>query len=342
MTTQYDQIVVTGKDRLLRPLIALLPEPGPGAVLVRTEASGVSYGDILFRAGAVPGTPKPPFTPGFDVTGVVYQVGPDVVGLRPGQRVTALLPRGGYAEYVTVPAHHLVPVPAGLSAVDVAGTVLNHYVARQLLRVAAPRPDGRILVHGAGQGVGRALVERARSTGLEVFGTAAAGLEVVEALGARPIDYRSEDFVAVLRAAGGADAAFDPLGGRHFGRSYRALRRGGTLVGYGVAAAYVDGTARPAVAVASMLRLFSRTVLPDGRHCRFYTATGSLKRVGAYRADLSAVLGALAAGQIRPAAVRTLPLADAAHAHQLMESGQARGKLVLVCQDTTPKAAAGS
>lgn len=339
MITQCDQIVVTGKDRQLRPLTEPLTEPEPGMVVVRTEASGVSYGDILFRAGAVPGTPKPPFTPGFDVTGVVHKLGPDVVGLTPGQRVTALLPQGGYAEYVTVPAHRLVPVPAGLSAVSVAGTVLNHYVARQLLRVAAPRPDGQILVHGAGQGVGRALVERARLKGLRVFGTAAAGLGVVEALGAQPIDYRSEDFVAVLRAAGGADAAFDALGGRNFGRSYRALRRGGTLVGYGVAAAYSNGRARPAVAVASMLRLFSRTVLPDGRQCRFYTATGSLKQIGAYRADLSAVLAALAAGQIQPAAVQTLPLAAAAHAHQLMESGQARGKLVLVCHDDAAQAA---
>jgi synaptic vesicle membrane protein VAT-1 len=153
--------------------LADIPEPPPGHARVRIEAAGVSYGDLLFQRGVVPGGPKPPFTPGCDVTGVVESLGPGVTGLCPGERVCALVASGGYSAVINLPAERLVPVPDGLTAVQVAGIALNYFIAHQMLhRVARVRSGERILVHGASGGVGIALLQLTRLIGdVHVWGT---------------------------------------------------------------------------------------------------------------------------------------------------------------------------
>jgi len=304
--------------------------PGPGEVAVRMTAAGVSYGDILARAGVLPGSGQPGYVPGFDVTGTVETLGTSVAGLQVGQPVTGLLPHGGYAELVCVPADLLIPLPDGVAPTDAAAAALNYFVAYQMLhRVARPRAGGRILAHGAGSGVGRALVELGRRAGLAVYGTASRAKDEAAALGAIAIDYQTEDFVSVVREAGGVDAAFDPIGGTHFVGSYRTLRRGGTLVGFGVSSAWSGGKANGPRAGLSLLGLLGSNIVPDGRYARFYTASRAIKRRETYREDLGRILELLSTGEIHPTIAAVLPLSQANHAHELVEEGRMGGKVVL-------------
>lgn len=309
--------------------------PGPGEAVVRVEASGVSFGDVLLRVGVIPGGPKPPFTPGYDVTGLVLEVGPGVTAVSPGQPVTALVRDGGYSELATVPADRLVPVPAGLDPCLVAGAVLKYFVAYQMLhRVAEVRAGQQVIVHGAAGGVGTALLQLARRAGVECLGTSSAGkADVVTGLGARHVDYRTEDVVAIARQlpGGGVHAVFDPIGGTTFRRSYQALRRGGIPVGYGQSEAMKDGVARPLVGARGFLGgIVLPKLVPDGRRTVFYNAWSLDKKApAAYREDLAAVLDLVAEGAVEPTIARTLPLAEAPEAHRLLERSAVVGKIVL-------------
>lgn len=313
-----------------------VPEPAAGHARVRVEAAGVSYGDLLFQRGAVPGGPKPPFTPGCDLTGVVESVGAGVDDLKPGQRVTALVVSGGYSSVVNLPATRLVPVPDRLDPVKVASVTLNYFIAHQMLhRVARVGSGQRLLVHGAAGGVGLAFLQLAAQIGgVQVWGTNSAGSSgLVRRNGATPIDYRGENFARVLRATGSKlDAVFDHIGGTQFIRSYRLLRRGGILVAYGQNAALRNGRPSLPVGMVGFLGgIMAPKLIPDGRKTLFYNAW-SLEKTSpdAYREDLSGVLEQLAADKIAPRQVTVLPLEQAAQAFEALEQG-VTGKLVLRC-----------
>jgi NADPH:quinone reductase-like Zn-dependent oxidoreductase len=333
-------VVRRGGPEVLVPTERELPAPhGPGQALVRVIAAGVSYGDILLRVGVIPGGPRPPFTPGFEIVGVVEAVGDDVVGPRPGQLVMALLRSGGYTDLLTMPADRLVPVPDGVDPTDVAALGLNYFIAHQMLhRIAGVRSGDPVLVHGAGGGVGIAFLQLGRLAGVELHGTASAAKHpLVREHGGQPIDYQAEDFVAVMRArtGDGVSAVFDPIGGNHFRRSYRALRRGGKMIAYGQSDAMRDGKARRRVGAWGMLGgIVAPMLRPDGKSAVFYNAWSLEKsQPEAYRADCEAILRLLAEKQVRPVIAETLPLEDAAKAHEMLERGHVTGKIVLTCGD---------
>ncbi len=320
----------------LQTCAADVAAPAPGQVRVRVEAAGVSLGDLFFQRGVVPGGPKPPYVPGCDLTGVVESVGAGVTTVVPGQRVTALVVSGGYTTVATVGAERLVPVPDGLDATDVAAVALNYFIAYQMLhRVAAARPGQRLLVHGASGGVGLAFLQLAELVGgLTVWGTAsAANADLVRRHGAIPIDYHAGDFVGTITDAGGdLDAVFDSIGGLHFRKSYGLLGRGGTLVAYGQSDALRNGKASMVTGAIGFLGgIVAPKLVPDGRSTVFYNAWSLEKaQPEAYREDLEAVLGLLAAGDIAPRSVTVVPLADAARALGDIEKG-VPGKIVLDC-----------
>ncbi|GAB2858598.1 medium chain dehydrogenase/reductase family protein [Actinoallomurus bryophytorum] len=331
--------------------------PGPGQVLIRLVAAGVSYGDVLLREGVIPGAPKPPFVPGYDAAGVVEAVGDGVSGLAAGQWVCAIVRGGGYSEFLTAPADRVVPLPDGVDPVEVAAMALNYFVAYQMLhRVAHARPGQTAMVHGAAGGVGTALLELAALAGVKCFGSASPGKrEVVTSLGAEYIDYRAEDFVNVVRGRpgwalddtfdckhghprGGVDMVFDAVGGTHFMRSYRALNRPGTLVAYGQSQALHEGNARTGLAIFGFLGgIFAPKLIPDGRRTVFYNAWSlEKKEPRAYRDDMTKLLDLLAAGEIKPVIARTLPLSEARAAQGLLEKSAVAGKIVLICDDDAP------
>ena len=238
--TTYKHIVVTrygGPDEL-QLVESPRPEPKLGEVRVRVLAAGVSLPDVMMREGIHPETPTLPFTPGWDLVGVVDQLGDGVSGVEPGQVVAALPIHGAYAEYVCLPARGLVPVPPGLDPGEAVSLVLNYVTAYQMLhRSAKIRPGQRVLIHGAAGGVGSALLQLGRLAGLEMYGTCSSrGAAAVSELGGIPIDYQHQDFVTEIRrlTRDGVDAVFDGIGGTNIWRSRKALRPGGKVVAFGL------------------------------------------------------------------------------------------------------------
>src|SRR5712691_8388070 len=221
------------------------PRPGPGEVRVRVLAAGVSFTDALLRAGTYLGGPKPPFTPGYELVGVVEELGPRCSRLREGDRAAALTVWGADAERVCVPEKYAVEVPEDLDPAEVVSLVLPYMTAYQLLhRVARVKSGETVLVHGAAGRVGSAVLELGALAGLRLYGTASArDRAAVEQLGAVAIDYRNEDFAARVRSlpGKGVDVLLDGLGGAMSVRSFRALRPGGRLVVFGYSSALSQG-----------------------------------------------------------------------------------------------------
>jgi NADPH2:quinone reductase len=343
---RHTRILVTryGGPDALGVLEEECPEPKRGEVRVSVRAAGVSLPDLMMREGIHPETPRLPFTPGWDLVGVVDRLGGGVSGIALGQMVAALPITGAYAEFVCLPERELIPVPSGLDPAEAVSLVLNYITAYQMLhRSARVRPGQRVLIHGAAGGVGTALLQLGRLASLEMYGTCSArGMSAVSELGGIPIDYQHQDFVQEIHRLppGGVDVVFDGIGGAHIWRSRKALRPGGKVIAYGLTGSLHGG------------RLASGR--PGGRHpyreiaiFGVYIAGGWLfpgrKRVAPYsiqwlkrlrpawfRQDLMSLLDLLRLEKIKPLIARRFPLADAKQAHELLGSGGVTGKIVLV------------
>jgi NADPH2:quinone reductase len=244
-------------------------EPKPGDVRVRVLAAGVSLPDVMMREGIHPETPRLPFTPGWDLVGIVDRLGDGVSGLAVGERVAALPIHGAYAEFIYLPQRDLVPVPDGLDAAEAVSVILNYVTAYQMMhRTAKVRSGQTALIHGAAGGVGTALLQLGRLAGLKMYGTCSAGAAAaVSAMGAVPIDYEHQDFVAEIhRLTGdGVDVVFDSIGGRHIWESRAALRRGGRVIAYGLTGSLRGGRVRRVVPVVVIVFARSRSLVSTSR-----------------------------------------------------------------------------
>jgi NADPH:quinone reductase-like Zn-dependent oxidoreductase len=312
-----------------------LPAPGSGQALVKVLAADVGFSDVNIRRGRYPGGPRPPFTPGYAMVGVVDQLGPDTPGLDRGQHVAALTFYGSYSQYLLLPAQELFPVPAEVDPAEAVAVTFNYVAAYQMLhRVAHVERGRRILIHGAGGGLGSALLELGHLAGLEMYGTASkAKHALVSRLGAIPIDYRTEDFVQrvrVLTGGAGVDAAFDPIGSAHLKLSARAVRKGGTVVAFGYYQAANRGTPALPDILSQYLRLWLWSMPPGRKHVAFYdTRPMKRKHPDWYRDDLARLFALLAAGRLKPAIAGRLPLEEAVAAHRKLEHAEVQGRLVL-------------
>jgi NADPH:quinone reductase-like Zn-dependent oxidoreductase len=290
---------------------------------------------VLMRRGLYPGTPKFPFAPGYDIVGEVDALGDGLSHFKIGQRVAALTMIGGYSGYTVVPASRLVPVPNGLDPAEAVSLVLNYVTAYQMLhRVAELREGQRVLIHAAAGGVGTAALQLGELAGFEMFGTASKPKHaLVASLGATPIDYRSENFVARLRelAPGGVDAVLDPIGGKNWWASYGCLRKGGALVCYGSQAALSEGKLAAGFGFATLGLV---KILPDGKRASWYNVKSlSDTSPEMFREDLTRLFDLLCQQKIRPVIAGRFPLREAARANELLEKAQVSGKLVLLCQE---------
>ncbi|MFJ2809871.1 medium chain dehydrogenase/reductase family protein [Kitasatospora sp. NPDC087271] len=316
-----------------------VPRAGRGQVLIAMEASGVSFAEQQMRRGRYYDQPPFPFVPGYDLVGRVLATGEGVDPGLAGQRVAALMKVGGWASHVTVDADDAVPVPDGLTAAEAETVVVNGITAWQLLhRRARVRAGQRILVHGASGGVGSVLVQLARAAGVQVIGTASARHhDALRELGATPVDYRTEDVAARVRelAPGGVDAVFDHVGGRSVIDSWRLLAPGGTLVAYGSASTRDDTGSKQWPVLKILARTWFWNTLPNGRRAHFYNiwagrALGRDRFRARLRSDLAQVFAAVARGDVTARIAARLPLARAAEALRLAESGTVSGKIVLI------------
>ncbi|WP_062992666.1 NADP-dependent oxidoreductase [Nocardia anaemiae] len=292
--------------------VAEVPRPVPGAteVLVRVQAVSINPVEPIIRSGAFPLIGQPPFTLGWDLSGVVEEADPGVNRFRVGDEVYGMpyFPKaaGGYAEYVVAPSRQLVRKPRGLTHAEAAALPLAGLTAWQMLvDIAELQAGQRVLIHGAGGGVGHLAVQIAKARGAFVIGTASAGKhEFLRGLGAdKLIDYRTADFVDVVRDV---DVVLETIGGGTAERSLSTLRKGGILV----TAVEKASTALPKLAAAAGVRFAGISVEPDV--------------VG-----LEALTQLVESGKLHPYVQQTLPIENAAKAHELVEQGNVQGKIVL-------------
>jgi len=343
---RHTRIIVThyGGPDALRVVEEECPEPKDGEVRVRVLAAGVALPDIMAREGVHPETPPVPFTPGWDLVGVVDRLGAGISGIELGQIVAAMPISGAYAEFVCLPQRELIPVPFGLDAAEAVSLVLNYITAYQMLhRSAKVKPGQRVLIHGASGGVGTALLQLGHLVGLEMYGTSSSrGAQAVSDLGGIPIDYQHQDFVKEIHrlTREGVDVVFDPIGGTHLWDSRKALRPGGRVVGYGlISSLRGEGLAsgRPGrrqrfrgTAIFG-LYIAGGWLLPGRKRVVPYSIQ-TLKRLKPawFRQDLIALFDLLQQNKIRPLIAQRFPLAKARYAQELLGNGGVIGKIVLV------------
>lgn len=316
-----------------------VPVAGPGQVVIRMEATGVSFAEQQMRRGRYYDQPPFPFVPGYDLVGTVQAAGEGVAAGLVGTRVAALVKVGGWSSHLVVDAADTVEVPDGIGAVEAETVVVNGITAWQMLhRRARVRAGQTVLVHGANGGVGTVLVQLALAAGAKVIGTASVRHhDALRQRGVTPVDYRSGDVAAQVRAIapGGVDAVFDHVGGRGIADSWRLLAPGGTLVSYGSASTRDDEGSKQWPVLKLVARLWLWNALPNGRSASFFNVWAgrslSKNRFRArLRADLTQVFDALRRGEVTAHVAAELPLERAAEAMRLAESGTTAGKVVLV------------
>ena len=322
-TMRCVEIREPGGPDVLVPATRAVPTPGDGDVLIRVEAAGVNRPDALQRAGLYPPPDDASDLPGLEVAGEVVASqageGPSV-----GSRVMALVPGGGYAEYVVTPAAHCLPVPEGLSIEEAAAVPETLFtVWHNVVRLGALREGMTLLVHGGSSGIGTTAIQIARALGAKVIATAGSAKKCAacERLGARAVNYREADFVDAVREATdgkGADVILDMVGGEYVNRNYRAAAVEARIVQI--------ATLGGAEATANVSLLMRKRLVHTGSTLR--------PRTDAFKAALAEelrehALPLIADGRYRPVMDRTFPLADAADAHRRMEDGDHIGKMVL-------------
>jgi NADPH:quinone reductase-like Zn-dependent oxidoreductase len=319
-----------------------VPDPGPGEVRIKVLAAGTGFTDTMIRRGRYPDFKGPlPFTPGYEIVGVVERAGSGVTMPRAGEMVADLCIIGGYAQYAIRPARFLVPVPQGVAASEAVCIPLAYLTAFQMLTRCCRLPPGStILVIGASGTVGTALLDLARHLGLKAIGTcSAAHFAAVQRFGATAIDYHTGDFVDSVRrlterpSGAGVNAAFDAIGGTHFDRSFACLSPGGLLVGYGSQTMAVGRESLVSAALGLMrLKLWGAfSFLFGGRRALFYSITARRKTDPEdFKADMTVLFELLRSGAIHPVVVDRLPLQAARKVHERIDAGGLGGKIVLL------------
>ena len=321
-TMRAVEITEPGGPEVLKPVTRPIPEPGHGQVLIRLHWAGVNRPDVLQRGGNYSPPPGASDLPGLEGAGEVVATGAGVDWPLPGTQVCALLPGGGYAEYVVTAAAHCLPIPQGMALREAACLPETFFtVWTNVFQRGALQAGERFLVHGGSSGIGTTAIQLASAFGARVFTTAgspekcAACLE----LGAeRAINYREEDFVEVLRNEGGANLILDMVGGDYLPRNVKALADEGRLVQI----AFLQG---PTVAL-NFAHVMMRRLTITGSTLR---PQSDLAKARIAEALKTHVWPLLAAGRVAPVMDRDFPLAEAAAAHARMESSSHIGKIVL-------------
>jgi putative PIG3 family NAD(P)H quinone oxidoreductase len=298
------------------------PEPGPGEVVLDVAATAVNRADTLQRQGFYPPPPGASDVIGLECSGTVAAVGPDVSGWSVGDRACALLAGGGYAEKVAVPAGQLMPVPEGVDLVtaaalpEVACTVWSN-----VFMAAGLQPGETLLVHGGAGGIGTLAIQLGKAMSARVLATAGSPekLAVCTELGAdRAINYREEDFVEVVKELGGADVILDNMGAKYLGRNVAALATEGRLVVIGM-----QGGTKGELDISALLRKRGAVIATSLR------SRPVEQKAAICAAVVEHVWPLVASGAVRPVVHTTMPLAEVAAAHRLMEDSGNVGKIVL-------------
>jgi NADPH:quinone reductase len=299
-----------------------VPTPKRDEVLIRVTAAGVNGPDIMQRKGLYPPPAGASDLLGLEVSGEIIAVGSDVSAWVVGDHIAALTNGGGYAEYVAVEAGNCLPIPEGVSEVDAAGLPETYFTVWSNIWLDARIPEhGLLLIHGGAGGIGSTAVQIGAALGLRVFATAASPEDCAfcEELGAeKAIDYQREDFVEIVRGAGGADVILDIVGGDYVARNFKAARHDARIVQI----AFNKGAEVQINLLPVMLKRLT------------YTGSTLRTRPSAFKARVGSELSArvwplFGDGKLQPVTHTVLPLTRADEAHAMMEAAKHRGKILL-------------
>ena len=325
-TMRAVEISGPGGPEVLSLTTRVRPVPGHGEVLIRVAYAGVNRPDALQRAGNYAPPKGASDLPGLEASGVVEALGTGVSGWSVGDTVCALLPGGGYAEYAVAPAAHCLPVPHGMDLEQAACLPETYFtVWTNVFMRGGLKAGESFLVHGGTSGIGTTAIQLAHVMGARVFATAGSDdkARVCETLGAeRGINYRTEDFVTVMREAGRADLILDMVGGDYIPRDLKSLKDDGRLV-------FIAFLGGPKVEV-NFAEIMIRRLTLTGSTLRPQSVAAKAAIAEALRAK---VWPLLEAGRIAPVMDRTFALEDASEAHRALEADHI-GKIVLQVRDT--------
>ena len=320
-TMRAVEISAPGAPEVLVETTRPVPMPGHDQIIIRLDYAGVNRPDVAQRQGTYAPPPGASDLPGLEGAGEVVAVGRGVTLWKPGDRFCALLPGGGYAEYVACDQTHALPIPDGMTLREAAAlpetafTVWSNVVMRGGLQAGE-----RFLVHGGTSGIGTMAIQVARALGARVWATAGSAekCDAIAALGATPINYREADYVKILQEAGGANLILDMVGGSYIERNLKALDMDGRLV----MIAFLGGPK----AEINFAQVMMRRLTITGSTLRPQSDAAKGRIADALRTQLWPLIGA---GKVRILIDSEYPLAEAAAAHQRMESSAHIGKIVL-------------
>lgn len=319
---QVVEISAPGKPDVLRSATRAVPVPAAGEVLIKVAAAGINGPDLMQRRGLYPAPAGASDLLGLEVSGEIVALGSGVARWKTGDKVAALTNGGGYAEYCAVEAQHCLPIPAGISLRD-AGSLPETFLTvwSNVFMGAALKSGETLLVHGGAGGIGATAIQLAKAFGVKVLATdsPAARCDFARSLGAdRVIDYREEDYVEIVREAGGANVILDIVGGPNIEKNFKAANHDARIIQL----AFGAGSKVEINMMPVMLKRLS------------YTGSTLRTRPPAYKNEIARQLEEkvwplIAAGSIKPMVNAVFPLAQAAQAHALMESSTHIGKILL-------------
>jgi putative PIG3 family NAD(P)H quinone oxidoreductase len=319
------EIAAPGGPEQLKPGVRPIPQPGDGEVLVQVAAAGVNRPDVMQRQGRYPPPPGVSDLPGMEIAGQIVALGPKVSGLSIGDKITSLLPGGGYAAYAIAAAPLCMPIPEGLSMVEAAAIPETFMtVWTNLFERGGCKAGDVVLIHGGTSGIGTTAIQLAAAWGARVFATAGSDekARACEKLGAvLGIDYRTQDFVEVIRAQTkgyGIDITLDMVAGSYVQRNLDIAAVEGRVVTISLL-----GGSRAEI---NMGMILTKRLTLTGSTLRSRTVAQKAAVADAVRRN---VWPLLAAGRVRPVIYATFPLTEASEAHRLMETSKHIGKIVL-------------
>lgn len=317
------------------------PTPKAGEVRIKVAFAGINFADLLMRLGFYQPRPPFPFTPGYEVSGVVDALGKGVAGLEVGQKVVAAMRNGGQASFVLSPVDRVIPLPDGISLQAAASTPVTYMTAHHMLHhLGHLRPEDKVLVHGGAGGVGTAALQLCKWAGVkQVWATSSKSKHhVIEHYGARPIDRHNEDFEATIKeetGGTGVDHILDPIGGDHLRRSLSCLAEGGRLYTYGMSAAAPSGKRSLLKALFALRRMpkFDPLRLMTRNRAVFGVHMGTWSNEAVMHSQLARIVEGIQTGHLAPIVDSVFDATNVQEAHQYIHDAKNIGKVLLRFHD---------
>ncbi|MBJ14372.1 MAG: alcohol dehydrogenase [Euryarchaeota archaeon] len=333
------RVVITkpGGPKVLDIQQISIPEPGPEEVCIAVHFAGINFADTLMRLGFYQPRPPFPFTPGYEVSGVVHSIGSKVKGFEIGQRVVGLMRTGGQATHVITDASRALPIPDELSLEAAASMPVTYITAHHMLHhLGNLKPTDSVLIHGGGGGVGTAALQLCQWAGVsKVWSTAsAAKAEIIQSYGATAIDRHQEDFTQIIRSATngkGVDHILDPIGGEHLKRSISVLAQGGKLYTYGMSSA-APSSKRSLWKAFKALRSrprFDPMLMMSRNQGVFGVHMGTWNDEMVMQEQMENIIKGMKEGALTPIIDSIYDAKDVALAHQHIHDGKNIGKVLL-------------